>query len=113
MVPSESPSCVSSPRLRTTRFLVKILPCLYTARTRSVNEPLPWVRNTKIGNNTVPKLASLLRGNAKVETVRFPVKILVCLSTTRMRSVSIVNISLGLETPRLGIAWFLVSLPLA
>jgi len=30
-----------------------------------------------------------------------------------MRLVSKVSISLGLETPRLGIAWFLVSLPLA
>jgi len=39
---------------RDRRFPVKILPYLYTARTRSVNEPLPWVRNTKIGNNMVP-----------------------------------------------------------
>ena len=43
---------------------------------------------------------------------RFPVKILPCLYTARTRSVNKVNTSLGLETPRLGIVWFLVSLPL-
>ena len=60
MVLSKSPSCVGTPRSRTIWFPVKIFPCLYTTRTRSVKTDL----------------------------------------------------SLGLETPKLGIIWFLVSLPL-
>ena len=40
-------------KVETVGFLVKILPCLYTAKARSVSEPLPWVRNTKTENSTV------------------------------------------------------------
>jgi len=95
MVLSEPPSCVRTPRSRTIWFPVKILPYLCAARTRSVREPLPWVRKTKTGNSMVLSEPPSCMGTPRSRTVRFPVKILPCLYTTRTRSVK-ENISLVL-----------------
>ena len=74
MVLSEPPSCVGTPRSRRVWFPVKILHCLYTARTRSVSEPLPWVRNTKIGNNMVLSESPSCVGTPRSRRVWFPAK---------------------------------------
>ena len=54
----------------------------------SKSEPLPLVRNTKIGNSMVLSEPPSCVGTPRSRTVWFPVKILPCLYTARMRSAS-------------------------
>ena len=51
------------------------------------SEPLPWVRNTKIGNSMVLSEPPSCVGTPRSRTVRFPVKIISCLYAARTRSV--------------------------
>jgi len=72
MVLSEPLSCVETPRSRRIWFPQLNPPLPYTVRTRSVNEPLPWVRNTKIGNNMVPSEPPSCVETLRLRRVWFP-----------------------------------------
>jgi len=111
MVLHEPPSCMGTPRSRQ-KVPVKILFCPRRRGQDQLMDLSLRLETPRLG--TVWFLVSLpLAWERQGRDRRFAVEILPCLYTARARSVNKVNISFGLETSRMGIVWFLVSLPLA